>query len=92
MNDPALQHMDPAKLELFKIAATQVAGKSGNAMAPIMMSLITNANKKGIQFTPDEISLILKLLKQGKSPTEQQSIDRTVQLVTTMMKNQTPKK
>lgn len=92
MNDPALQYMDPAKLELFKIAATQVAGKSGNAMAPIMMSLITNANKKGIQFTPDEISLILKLLKQGKSPTEQQSIDKTVQLVTTMMKNQNIKK
>lgn len=92
MNDPALKNMDPAKLELFKLAASQVAGKSGNAMAPIMMSLITNANKKGIQFTPDEISLILKLLKQGKSPAEQQNIDKTVQLVMTMMKNQRNKK
>ena len=80
--------MDPAKLELFKIAAKQVSGKSGNAMAPIMMSLITNANKKGIQFTPDEIALILKILKQGKSPEEQKNIDKTVQIVTTMMKNQ----
>jgi len=80
--------MDPAKLELFKIAASQVSGKSGNAMAPIMMSLITNANKKGIQFTPDEITLILQVLKQGKTPAEQQNIDKTVQMVTTMMKNQ----
>lgn len=88
INDPALKDMDPAKLELFKIAATQVSGKSGNAMAPIMMSLITNANKRGIQFTPEEISLILKILKQGKSAEEQKSIDKTVQLVTTMMKNQ----
>lgn len=88
INDPALKDLDPAKLELFKIAASQVAGKSGNAMAPVMMSLITNANKKGIKFTPDEISLILKILKQGKSPQEQQNIDKTVQLVTTMMKNQ----
>lgn len=87
INDPALQNMEPAKLELFKMAAAQVAGKSGNAMAPIMMSLITNANKKGIQFTPDEISLILKLMKQGKTPAEQQNIDKTVQLVQTMMKN-----
>lgn len=87
INDPALQNMEPAKLELFKMAAAQVAGKSGNAMAPIMMSLITNANKKGIQFTPDEISLILKLMKQGKTPVEQQNIDKTVQLVQTMMKN-----
>lgn len=87
INDPSLQNMEPAKLELFKMAAAQVAGKSGNAMAPIMMSLITNANKKGIQFTPDEISLILKLMKQGKTPAEQQNIDKTVQLVQTMMKN-----
>ena len=61
-------------------------------MAPVMMSLITTANKKGIQFTSDEISLILKLLKQGKSPAEQQNIDKTVQLVMTMMKNQRNKK
>lgn len=87
INDPTLKDMEPAKLELFKMAASQVAGKSGNAMAPVMMSLITNANKRGIQFTPDEISLILKLMKQGKSPVEQQNIDKTVQLVQTMMRN-----
>lgn len=86
INDPALKNMDPAKLELFKIAASQVTGKSGNALAPIMMSLITTANKKGIQFTPDEISLILQVLKQGKSQEEQKNIDKTVQLVTSMMK------
>ena len=87
INDPTLKDMEPAKLELFKMAATQVSGKSGNAMAPVMMSLITNANKKGIQFTPDEISLILKLMKQGKTPAEQQNIDKTVQMVQTMMMN-----
>lgn len=88
INNPALKNMAPAKLELFKLAASQVEGKSGNAMAPIMMSLIMNANKKGIQFTPDEISLILQVLKQGKSPAEQQKIDKTVQMVQTMMRNQ----
>lgn len=86
MNDPSLKNMDPVKQELFKIAASQVAGKSGNAVAPIMMSLITNANKKGIQFTPDEMTLVLQALKKGKSPAEQQNIDKTVQLVQTMMK------
>lgn len=88
LNNPALKNMDPAKLELFKLAASQVEGKSGNTMAPIMMSLITNANKRGIQFTPDEISLILQVLKQGKSPAEQQNIDKTVQMVQMMMRNQ----
>jgi len=87
LNNPALKNMDPAKIELFKLAASQVEGKSDKAMAPVMMSLIMNANKKGIKFTPDEISLILQVLKQGKSPAEQQSIDQTVQMVQTMMKN-----
>lgn len=89
LNNPVLKNMDPAKIELFKLAASQVEGKSGNAMAPVMMSLIMNANKKGIQFTPDEISLILQVLKQGKSPAEQQNIDQTVQMIQTMMKNST---
>lgn len=91
INNPALKDMNPVKKELFKMAASQVEGKSQNAMAPIMMSLITNANKRGIQFTPDEITLILEVLKQGKSPAEQQNIDKTVGLVQTMMRNQMKK-
>ena len=86
LNDPALNSMDPSKRDLFKLAATSLAGKPQNAMAPIMMSIITNANKKGITFTPDEISLILRILKQDKTPTERKNIDKTVQLVSSMMK------
>ncbi len=86
LNDPLLKDMDPVKRELFKMAAAQTSGKSGNALVPVLMALITNANKKGIQFTPEEISLILQILKQGKSPQEQAEIDKTVQMITSMMK------
>lgn len=85
LNDPALQNMDPVKKELFKTAAAQTSGKSGNSMASTLMSIITSANRKGIRFTSEEITLILKIMKQGKSPQEQQQIDRTVQMVTSMM-------
>lgn len=88
LNDPALQNMDPVKKELFKTAAAQTAGKSGNSMASTLMSIITTANRKGIRFTSEEITLILKIMKQGKSPQEQQQIDRTVQMVTSMMARQ----
>lgn len=86
LNDPLLQNLDPIKKELFRTAAEQTAGKSGNAMAPILMSLITSANRKGIRFTSEEMTLILQILKQGKSPQEQQQIDNTVQIMTSMMK------
>ena len=91
LNDPALESMDPAKRELFKLAAIQLAGKPQNAMAPIMMSLITNANKRGIKFSQEEIALILRILKQDKPANEQQNIDKTVQMVSSVINSQKKK-
>ena len=85
MNNPLLKDMDPIKLELIKTAALQTAGKSGNSLAPVLMSLITSANRKGIRFSTDEITLILNILKEGKSPQEQMQIDQTVQMVSSMI-------
>jgi hypothetical protein len=51
-----------------------------------MMALITNANKKGIQFTPDEFSLVLSVLKDGKSKEEQDQIENMVRMVSSYMK------
>lgn len=86
MNHPAMKNIDPVKLELIQMAASQTAGKSGKDLAPVMLSLITNANKKGIRFSGDEMSLILEILKEGKSKEEQSQIDRTINMVSSIMK------
>ncbi len=85
INDPALQHMDPVKRMLFEQASKQIEGKNGNAMASVMMSLITSAKRKGITFSSDEITLILNMMKEGKTIQEKQQIDNMVKMVTTMM-------
>ena len=85
INDPMLQNMDPLKIELIKTAATQVDGKSSKSLPPILMSLIMSANRKGIRFSSDEMTLILGILKQGKSEQEQKQIDKTVEMVSSMM-------
>lgn len=90
LNDPMLKNMDPIKVELIKTAVAQTSGKSGRALAPVLMTLITNANKKGIRFSPDEISLILELIKEGKTQKEKEQIDRTIQMVMSMLKKQNP--
>lgn len=90
LNDPMLKNMDPIKVELIKTAAAQTSGKSDRALAPVLMTLITNANKKGIRFSPDEISLILELIKEGKTQKEKEQIDRTIQMVMSMLKKQNP--
>lgn len=86
MNNPAMQNIDPVKMELIRTAAAQTQGKSGKALAPVMMALITNANKKGIRFTPDEFSLVLSALKEGKSREEQEQIETMVRMVSSYMK------
>lgn len=83
--------MDPLKVELIKKAAAQTKGKSGNALAPIMMALVTNANKEGIRFNSDEISLIMNIMKEGKSAQEISQMDQMMNMVTMMMQNQKKK-
>lgn len=84
MNNPAMRSLDPAKLELIRMAAAQTKGKSGRDLAPVMLALITSANRQGIRFSPDEVSLILEILKEGKSKEEQEQIDRTVRMTSSV--------
>ena len=84
MNNPALKNIDPVKLELIRMAAEKTSGKSGRDLAPVMLALITSANKKGIRFSPDEMSLILEILKEGKSKEEQEQIERTLEMTKSM--------
>ena len=81
-----LKNMDPVKLELIRSAASKTKGKSGKALAPVMMALITSANKKGIRFTPDEMTMIISILKEGKSEEEQARIDQMLKMMHGMLK------
>ena len=81
-----LKNMDPVKLELIRSAASKTKGKSGKALAPVMIALITSANKKGIRFTPDEMTMIISILKEGKSEEEQARIDQMLKMMHGMLK------
>ena len=85
MNNPAMKNIDPVKLELIRMAAEKTSDKSGRDLALIMLALITSANKKGIRFSPDEMSLILEILKEGKSKEEQAQIERTLEMTKSML-------
>lgn len=85
INSPLLKNMSPEKLQLIQTAASRTNGKSGKELAPIMLALITNANKNGIRFTPEEIDLILSILKEGKTKEEQAQIDRMITMIRSMI-------
>ena len=81
MNNPAMKNIDPIKLELIKTAASKTSGKSGKELA-----LISGANKQGIRFTPEEMTLILDILKDGKSKEEREQIDRTINMTSSLFR------
>lgn len=74
------------KQELIRSAARQTSGKTGRDLAPVMLTIIMNANKKGIQFTTEEFGLIMELFKDGKNDAEKQQIDRTVEMAKNIFK------
>lgn len=92
MNHPSFQKLDPVKQELFKAAAKQTSGKSGKSMAPVMLSIISNANKRGISFTPEDFTLIISILKDGKTENEKRQIDQMVSMIQQMKNNVSNKK
>ena len=55
-------------------------------MATVMMALITSARKHNINFSPEEMSLILEILKDGKSPDEKKQLDNMVSMVINVIK------
>ena len=67
------------------MAAERTSGKSGRDLAPVMLALITSANKQGVHFSPDEVSLILEIFKKGKTKEEQEQIDRTVRMTSSIL-------
>lgn len=78
--------MNPKKLKLMKMAAEKADGKTGKELGNVMMALIMNARKQGIQFSSDEISCILSVLKEGKTKKEQDEIDRMIDFARSVMK------
>ena len=81
INNPDLKNLDPIILQMISTDAETEGNKTGKDLAPVMMALISSAGKKGIRFTPDEFSLILEILKDGKSDQAKQNIDQMVQMI-----------
>ena len=87
MEHPAMKNIDPVKLELIKMAAERTKGKTGNSLASVLLTLITSAKKKNIQFTSDEVAFIMEIMKEGKTPDEVAQIDKTAQMAKNFLKN-----
>lgn len=79
--DPKLKEIDRNKLDMLQDLAEKGNGKSASDMLPYLMSAAASGKKNGLQFSQNEISAVLEVMKAGKSPQESAKIDRIVNLM-----------
>lgn len=80
-NNPKLADMDKSKLEMLQNLAEQGAGRSASDMLPFLMNAASRGKNSGLSFSQEEISVVLEVLKMGKSPQEAAKLDRIVSLM-----------
>ena len=80
-NNPKLSGMDKNKLEMLQNLAEQGSGKSPADLLPFLMGAAAQGKSSGLNFSSEEISAVLGVLKMGKSPEEISKIDRIVNLM-----------
>lgn len=86
MKNPSLAGIDPAKLAMLQSLAAQGNEKSQSEMLPFLMAAASSAQKEGKQFSPDEMALIVEVLKSGKSPEEAAQMDKMLNLMKMLRK------
>ena len=80
-NNPRLSGMDPQKLSMLQGLADQGLGKKPAELLPFIMGAASQGKNAGLNFSSDEISTIIEVLKTGKSPAEAAKLDRIVKLM-----------
>lgn len=80
-NNPKLAGMDPQKLSMLQGLADQGLGKSPSELLPFIMGAASQGKNAGLNFSSNEISTIIEVLKMGKSPAEVAKLDRIVNLM-----------
>ena len=79
--DPKLKNIDAGKLDMLQKLAEKGSGKSASDMLPFLMSAAASGKKNGLNFSQNEISAVLEVMKAGKSPQEAAKIDQIVSLM-----------
>lgn len=80
-DNPKLAGLDKSKLDMLQNLADQGSQKSASDMLPFLLSAANQGKNNGLRFSSDEISLILEVLKMGKSPEEAAKLDRIVNMM-----------
>lgn len=86
LNNPKLKNISKEKLEIFRSLASQNAPTDKNNLLPFIMSMKNKGRKKGLNFTQEEVTLILEAMKEGKSQAEVAKMNQLISMMSIMNK------
>ena len=73
-------NMPPEKVAFLNAMLEEMGGKDKNEMMPFLLSVMSRANSKGIQFTDQETDFIISKMKANMSPAERKKVDMLRQM------------
>ena len=79
--NPAFQNLSPEKLQFLMEFQNMQKPSSTKDAAPFFMQSLKQAQNQGIQFSKEESSLLIEILKQNMSPQEQKKADLILRMM-----------
>lgn len=80
-NNDSLKNIDMQKMLMLQELMKQSNGKKTSDMLPFLMAASRQANSKGMNFSKDEMQLIINVLKKDMSPAEQERTSKMLSIL-----------
>lgn len=81
LNSAEFKGLPPVKQALLKALITEGAGKSPEELLPAFMKASSELNKRGMNFTSQESSLLMSALTESMNPEERKKFEMLKQLM-----------
>ena len=81
MDDPAVAHIDKAKLDFLQSLVFETQSLSKEQMLPFFMSVAKKAMDSHISFSSEEVETITATIRQYSTPEELDKIDKIEKLL-----------
>lgn len=80
MQDPAIAHIDKAKLDFLQALVFESQSLSREKLLPFLLSVAKKGQEHNVSFDNEEMNLIIETIRQYSTPEEIDRIDKLMRM------------
>ena len=80
MQDPAIAHIDKAKLDFLQTLVFESQSLSKEKLLPFLLSVAKKGQEHNVSFDNEEMNLIIETIRQYSTPEEIDRIDKLMRM------------